>query len=139
MAFNSQYIKDEERRFLRDNILIRERWVRWFRKLINNKLPTTDPQIVEEDKQWPLCRPLGDVPFRYEIEETIRAVANRKAVAPDGFLAELLKVLADEEKEDTIGKVPQIHRRRVEGGGVPKQWKGATIRAFAQEERSDSV
>ena len=27
-TFNSQYIKDGEGRFLRDNALIRERWVR---------------------------------------------------------------------------------------------------------------
>ena len=29
-VFNSQYIKDEERRLLRDNAQIRERCVRWF-------------------------------------------------------------------------------------------------------------
>ena len=37
-TFNSQYIKDEEGRLLRDNALIRERWVRWF-----NKLQAADP------------------------------------------------------------------------------------------------
>ena len=35
-------------------------------------------------------------PSRYEEEEAIRALANRKAVGPDGLPAELLKVLADE-------------------------------------------
>ena len=33
-TFNSQYIKDEEGRLLRDNALIRERWVRWFHKVV---------------------------------------------------------------------------------------------------------
>ena len=49
-----------------------------------------------ELKQWPPCRPLDDIPSRYEVEEAIRALANRKAVRPDGLPAELLEVLADE-------------------------------------------
>ena len=36
-TFSSQYIKDEEGRLLRDNALIRERWLRWFHKLLNTK------------------------------------------------------------------------------------------------------
>ena len=64
-TFDSQYIKDEEGRLLRDNALIRERWVRWFHKLLNTKSPTLDPSIVGElTKQWPPCRPLDDVPSR---------------------------------------------------------------------------
>ena len=95
-TFKSQYIKDEAGRLLRDNALIRERWVRWFYKLLNTKSPTLDPSIVDELKQWPPCRPLDDVPSRYELEGAICALANRKAVSPDGLPAELLKVLADE-------------------------------------------
>ena len=95
-TFTSQYMKDEEGRLLRDNALIRERWVRWFHKLLHTKSSTLDPSIVHELKQWPPCRPLNDVPSRYEVEEAIRALANRKAVGPDGLPAELLKVLADE-------------------------------------------
>ena len=63
-TFTSQYIKDKERRLLRDNALIRERWVRWFHKLLNAKSPTLDPSIVDELKQWSPCRPLDNVPFR---------------------------------------------------------------------------
>ena len=50
-TFNSQYIKNEEGRLLRDNALIRERWVRWFHKLLNTKSPTLDPSIMDELKQ----------------------------------------------------------------------------------------
>ena len=88
--------KHEEGRLLRDNALIRERWVRWFHKQLNTKSPTLDPSIVDELKHWPPCRPLDDVPSRYKVEEAIRALANRKAVRPDGLPAELLKVLVDE-------------------------------------------
>ena len=66
-TFNSQYIKNEERRLLRDNALIRERWVRWFHKLLNTKSQTLGPSIVDELKQCPPCRPLDDVPSRYEV------------------------------------------------------------------------
>ena len=66
--------------------------VQRFHKLLNTKSPTLDPSIVNELKQWPSCRPLDDVPSRYEAEEAIRALANRKAVGPDGLPAELLKV-----------------------------------------------
>ena len=70
----------------------------------NSKSPTLDPSIVDELKQWPPCRPLNDVPSRYEVEEAIRALANRKAVGPDGLPAELLQVLADEGEFNTLGK-----------------------------------
>ena len=50
-TFNSQYIKDEEGRLLRDNSLIRERWVRWLHKLLKTKSLTLDPSIVGELKQ----------------------------------------------------------------------------------------
>ena len=88
-TFHSQYIKYEKGRLLRDNAFICERWVRWFHKLLNTKSPTLDPSIVDELKRWPPCRPLDDVPSRYEVEEAIRALANRKAVGLDGLPAEL--------------------------------------------------
>ena len=37
-TFNSQYIKNEEGRLLRDNALIRKRLVRWFHKLLNTQV-----------------------------------------------------------------------------------------------------
>ena len=61
-TFNSQYIKDEEGRLLRDDALIRERWVRWFYKLLNTKSPTLDPSIEDELKRWPPCRLLDEYP-----------------------------------------------------------------------------
>ena len=138
-TFNSQYIKDEEGRLLQDNALIRERWVRWFHKLHNTKLPTLDPSIVDEPKQWPPCRPLDDVPSRYEIEEAIRALANRKAVGPDGLPAELLKVLADEGELNTFEKFHDINVAVWKGIGVPQQWKDATIKVLGKKKIGLSV
>ena len=129
-TFDSQYIKHEEGRLLRDNAFIRERCVRWFHKQLNTKSPTLDPSVVDELKQWPPCRPLDDVPSRYEEGDAIRALANRKAVGPDGLPAEPLKVLADEGEADTFGKFHGIIVAVWRGGGVPQQWKDATIKLF---------
>ena len=126
--FFSQYIKDEEGRLLQKNALIRERWVRWFHKLLKPKAPSLDPSIMDELKKWPPCRPLDDVPSRYEVEEAIRALANRKAVGPDGLPAELLKVLAG--GENTLGKFHDIIVDVWRGGGAPQQWKDATIKVL---------
>ena len=128
-TFNSQCTKDEEGRLLQDNALIRERWVRWFRKLLNTKSPTLHPTIVGELKTWLPCRPPDDVPSRYEVEKAIRALANRKAVGLDGLPAELLKV-ADEGESDTLGKFQEVIVAVWRGGGVPQQWKYATIKAL---------
>ena len=107
-TLNSQYIRDEEGRLLRDIRLIRERWVRRFHKLLNTKSPTLDPTITDELKVWPPCSPLDDVPSRYEVEEAIRAMANRKEVGPDGLPVELLKVLVDEGDSDNLASFYEI-------------------------------
>ena len=70
--------KNEEGRFLRDNAVIRERWVRCFHKFLNTKSPILDPSIVDELKQCLPRRPLDDVLSIYEVEEAIRVLANRK-------------------------------------------------------------
>ena len=68
--------------------------------------------------------------LRTEVEEAIRALANRKAVGLDGLPAELLKVLADEGELNTLGKLNDIIVAVWRGGGVPQQWKDATIKVL---------
>ena len=128
-TFNSQYIKDEEGRLLRDYTLIRERWLRWFHKLLNTNSPTLDPSIVDELKQWLPCRPLDNVPSRGDVEEAIRALAIRKAVGLDRPPLELLKGWAD-EGENTLGEFHDIIVAVWRGGGVSQQWKDATIKVL---------
>ena len=119
---------------LRDNALIRKRWVRWVHKLLNTKSPTLDPSIVNELEQWPPCRPLDDVPSRYEIGEAIRELANRKAVGPDGLPAEILKFLADEGELNTLGKFYDIIVAVSRGGGVSQQLRCFTRRKIGLSE-----
>ena len=88
---------------------------------------------MHELKQWPPCRPLDDVPSRYEVEEAIHALANRKVVGPDGLPAELLKVLADKGELNTLGKFHDIIVAVWRGGGVLQQWKDATIKVLHQK------
>ena len=45
----------------------------------------------------PPCIPLDDSPSIFEVEETIKSMPNRKAVGPDELLAELLKLILDED------------------------------------------
>ena len=63
---------------------------------------------------------LDYVPFRYEVEEAIRRLANRKVSGPDGLPAELFIVLADEGELNTAGTFHDMIVAVWRGGGVPK-------------------
>ena len=78
--------------------LIRDRWVQWFRILLNTKSPSLDLKIVEELKVCPPCIPLDDLPLISEAEKTIKSMSNRKAVGPDELPAELFKLILDEDR-----------------------------------------
>ena len=105
------YVKDENSVLLRNVELIRERWVRWFRTLLNAKSPRLDPNIAEGLDQWPENMPLGVQPTIQELADAIRSLANGKAVGRVVVSVELFKT------------VLRIWR----GGEVPQQWKDAII------------
>lgn len=58
-------------------------------------------------------------PSRYELEEAICVIANRKAVGPDGLPADLLKILAGEGGSDTLGFFYEITVAMWRGEDVP--------------------
>ena len=124
---SSAYVKDENGVLVRDIELIRERWVRWFHTLLNAKSPRLEnPNIAEGLDQWPENMPLGVQPTMQELTDTIRSLANGKAVGPDGVSVELFKI--------TLNGDPALRRRlpdivvRIWGGGeVPQQWKDTII------------
>ena len=62
------------------------------------------------------------------MEEAIRAMANRKAVGPDGLPVDLV----DEGDSDNLGNFYEVVVAVWRRGRVPQQWKDATI---PQEER----
>ena len=88
----SQCVRDEGGRLLRDKGRIRERWVRFFRSLLNFKSDMLDPDIPKRLPQQPVASALGIEPTEEEIATAMKAMANEKAVWPDGLPAELLKL-----------------------------------------------
>ena len=89
---NSQYIQDEKGELLRDADLIRERWMRHVRSLLNDKSQLLDPTVISKIHQWPVVGALGVEPTEVEIAAALRAMANAKAVGRDGLPTELLKL-----------------------------------------------
>ena len=90
----SQCVRDEEGRLLRDKGRIRERWVRFFRSLLNAKSDMLDPDIPKRLPQLPVASALRIEPTMEEFTTAMKAMtmANAKAVGPDGLSVELLKL-----------------------------------------------
>ena len=88
----SQCVRDEEGTLLRDKWRIRERWMRFFRSLLNSKSDMLDADIPKRLPQHPAASALGIEPTEEEIATTMKAMSNAKAVGPDGLPAELLKL-----------------------------------------------
>ena len=122
----SQCIRDEERRLLHDKGRIRERWVRFFRSRLNSKSDMIDADIPKRLPQHPVASALGIEPTEEEIATAMKAMANAKAVGPDGLPAELLELGLQQDR--TI--LRQLHRLTIliwRQGKVPRQWKDAVI------------
>ena len=105
---------------------MRERWVRLFHTLLNDKSPRLDRNIAESLDQWSENMPLGVQPTTQELTGAIRSLTNGKAVEPDGISIELFKI--------TLNGDPPLRRRLLDiviciwrGGKVPQQWKGVII------------
>ena len=88
----SQCVRDEEGTLSRDKRRIRERWVRFFRSLLNSKSDMIDVDIPKRLPQHPVASALRIEPTKEEIATAMKAMANAKAVGPDDLPAELLKL-----------------------------------------------
>ena len=122
----SQCVRDEEGRMLRDIGRICETWVRFFRSLLNSKSDMLDADIPNKLPQHPVASALGIEPTEKEIATAMKAMANAKAVGPDGLPAELLKLGLQQDR--TI--LRELHRLTIliwRQGKVPQQWKDAVI------------
>ena len=122
----SQCVRDEEERLLRDKGRIRERWVRFFRSLLNSKSDMLDANIPKRLPRHPVTSALRIEPTEEEIATAMKAMVNAKAVGPDDFPAELLKLRLQQDR--TI--LWELHRLTIliwRQGKVPQQWKDAVI------------
>ena len=84
----SQCIPDEEGRMLRDKGRIRERWVRFFRSLLNSKSDMINADIPKRIPQHPVASALGIEPTEEEIATAMKAMANAKAVGRGSTIGE---------------------------------------------------
>ena len=107
---------------VRDKGRIRERWVRFFRSLLNSKSDMIDADIPKRLPQHPVASALGIEPTEEEIATAMKATANAKAVGPDGLPAELLKLGLQQDR--TI--LRELHRLTIliwRQGKVPQQMR----------------
>ena len=122
----SQCVRDEEGRLLRDKRRIRERWVRFFRSLLNSKFDMLDADIPKRLSQHPVASALGIEATEEDIATAMKEMANAKAVGQDGLPAELLKLGLQQNR--TI--LRELHRLTIliwRQGKVPQQWKYAVL------------
>ena len=85
-----------------------------------------DPDIPERLPQHSVARALGIEPTEQELAAATKAMANTKAVGPDGLPVELLKL--GHQQDRTI--LLELHRLTTliwREGKVPQQWKDAVI------------
>ena len=121
----SQYVHDEEGRLLRNKGSIRERWVRFFRSLLNAKSDTLDPDMPKRLPQQPVVVALG-IESTKESATAMKAMANAKVAGPDGLPVELLKLGLQQDRTILL----ELHRLTTlirREGKVPQQWKDAVI------------
>ena len=122
----SQCVRDKEGRLLRDKGRTRERWVRFFCSLLSAKSDMLDPDIPKRLPQHPVASALGIEPTEEEIATAMKAMADAKAVGPDGLPAELLKLGLQQDRTILL----ELHRPTTlirREGKVPQQWKDAVI------------
>ena len=123
----SQCVRDEEGTLLRDKGRIRERWVRFFRSLLNSKSDMLDADIPKRLPHHPVASALGIVPTEEEIATAMKAIPNAKAVGPDGLPAELLKLGLQQENRTILRELHRLIILIWRQGKVPQQWKDEVI------------
>ena len=122
----SQCVRDEEGRLLHDKGRMRERWVQFFRSLLNAKCDMLDLDIPKRLPQHPVASALGMEPTEEEIATAMKAMANAKAVGLDGFPAKLLKLGLQQDRTILLelNRLTTLIWRK---GKVPQQWKDAVV------------
>ena len=116
----SQCVRDDGGRLLRDKVRIRERWVRFIRSLLKAKSDMLDLDVPKSLPQR------GMDSTEEEIATAMKAVANAKAVGLDGLLTKLLKLGLQQDRTILLElrRLTTLIRRE---GKVPQQWKDAVI------------
>ena len=72
--------------------LVLGKWAWVFATLLNSKYDKLRLDIIVGLTQWPITHALGVKPTENELIGALRSMTNAKAVGPDEFLVELLKL-----------------------------------------------
>lgn len=110
-------------------VLILARRGRWFHNLQNHKSPTATRECLSKSRTDPKCVPLDDISSRFEADEAIREMANRKAAGSDELSAQLIKLLLDGDQ----GPLYRSHCIIVtmwKTGVVQEHWKDAIMKVL---------
>ena len=126
---NSQYIRGEQGALLRDADLIRERWVRHFRSLLNAKSETLDFTVISKIPQRPVAKELGEEPTEDDVAAALRSMENANAVGPEGLPANLLKIGLHRNRT-VLRELHRITKLVWHGGQIPQQWKDVTTKVL---------
>ena len=97
-----------------------------------------DLDIPKRLPQQPVVSALGIEPTEEGITTAMRAMANEKAVGPEGLPAELLKLGLQQDWAILL----EFHRLTTliwREGRVPQQWKDAVITVLPQKGLQDGV
>ena len=114
----SQCVRDEGGRLLRDKRRVRERLVLLFRSLLNSKSDMLDPDIPKRLPQQPIASALGMEPTEEEITTAMKTMTNVKAVGPDGLPAELPKLGLQQDRTILL-ELRRLTNPIWRGGKVP--------------------
>ena len=89
---SAQYTRDEDGNLLRKLKEIREGWRRCFRSLLNTTSPALDLIFTKSLWPTPAALSLEDTPVVDETKQSLRSMANGKAIGPDELQADLLEL-----------------------------------------------
>ena len=124
---SAQYIRDENGKLLRNLDEIRVRWRRYFTSLLNTTSAALNRTIIEGLSQKPTALSLGDPPVESEAKKGPEIYGQWKGYGTDELPAELLKLGLFDSSHEILLAIHDIIVAVWMTGGIPQQWKNATI------------
>ena len=134
---SAQYIRDEDGKLLRKFDEIRARWRCYFACLLHTTSAALNQTITEGLSPKPVALSLGDPPVVNETKQALRSMANGKAMGLDELTAELLKLGLFDSSHEILLAFHGIIVAVCMTGGVPQEWKNATIKVLDKKDRTE--
>ena len=110
-----QYFHDKRGEPPREKGRIFERWVRFFRPMLNGKSDMIDPDILKRLLQRPVVRALGTEPRKEEVATAIKAMGKAIAEGPDDLPVELWELELTTRSDHPARASPTYHPHLVRG------------------------